>query len=86
MTVVAKAMTSKSSAVWRAPGRANPSASEGSNAFTALGEKKIGNQPSAISAARATFFGPSAPKMMGMSFRRGWTIGFKAFPSPVPPL
>ena len=33
----------------------------------ARGEKKIGNQPSAISAASATFFGPSAPKMIGVS-------------------
>ena len=78
-------MTSKSSAVWRAPGRANPSASAGSNAFTALGEKKMGNHPSAISAARATFFGPSAPRMMGISGRSGCTMGFSGLPSPVPP-
>ena len=45
MRVGAKAMTSKSSALCRAPGRAKPSASAGSKALTALGEKKIGNQP-----------------------------------------
>ena len=51
----------------------------------ALGEKKMGNQPSAISAARATFFGPSAPRMIGMSARNGCTIGLSGLPSPVPP-
>ena len=45
----------------------------------------MGNQPSAISAARAMFFGPSAPRMIGMSARSGWTIGFRGLPSPVPP-
>ena len=83
--VGAKAMTSKSSAVWRAPGRANPSARAGSKALTASGEKKMGNQPSAISAARATFFGPSAPRMIGMSARSGWTMDLSGLPRPVPP-
>ena len=45
----------------------------------------MGNQPSAISAARATFLGPSAPRMIGTSARSGWTIGLSALPSPVPP-
>ncbi len=49
------------------------------------GEKKIGNHPSAISAARATFLGPSAPRTMGMSLRRGWTMGLSGLPRPVPP-
>ncbi len=51
----------------------------------ARGEKKMGNHPSAISAARATFFGPSAPRMIGMSARSGWTMGLSGLPSPVPP-
>ena len=85
MTVGASASTSKSSTERRAPGRANPSSSEASKEDMPLGEKKMGNQPSAISAARATFFGPSAPRMIGMSFRRGCTIDLSGLPSPVPP-
>jgi len=38
-----------------------------------LGEKNIGSQPSAISAVSATFFGPSAPRKIGMSSRSGCT-------------
>ena len=44
--------------------------------------------PSKISmtlADRATFFGPSAPRMIGMSFRIGCTIDLSGLPSPVPP-
>jgi hypothetical protein len=33
------------------------------------GEKKSAFQPSAISAASATFFGPSAPRQTGISVR-----------------
>ena len=85
MTVGAKASTSKSSALRRAPGRAKPSSSDASKEDIARGEKKMGNQPSAISAARATFLGPSAPRMIGMSARSGCTIGLSGLPSPVPP-
>ena len=85
MTVGAKASTSKSAALRRAPGRAKPSSSDASKEDIARGEKKMGNQPSAISAARATFLGPSAPKMMGTSARSGCTIGLSGLPSPVPP-
>jgi hypothetical protein len=59
--------------------------SDASKYDIALGEKKMGNQPSAISAARATFFGPSAPRMIGTSARSGCTIGLSGFPRPVPP-
>ena len=45
----------------------------------------MGSQPSAISAAMATFFGPSAPSMIGMSSRSGFTIDFNGLPRPVPP-
>jgi len=41
------------------PGRAKPSASDASKDFMASGEED-GNQPSAISAASATFFGLGA--------------------------
>ena len=85
MTVGAKASTSKSAALRRASGRAKPSSSEASKEDMARGEKKMGNQPSAISAARAMFFGPSAPKMIGMSARSGCTIDLSGLPSPVPP-
>ena len=85
MTVGAKASTSKSAADRRAPGRAKPSSSDASNDDMARGEKKMGNQPSAISAASATFFGPSAPKMIGMSARKGCTMDLSGFPRPVPP-
>ena len=78
-------MISKSSHERRAPGRANPSSSDEVNSAMWWGEKKIGNQPSAISPARATFFGPSAPKMIGMSDRSGCTIDLSGLPSPVPP-
>ncbi len=80
-----KAITSKSSARCRAPGRAKPSSSAAENSPMWAGEKKIGNQPSAISAASATFFGPSAPSTIGMSLRRGWTMALSGLPSPVPP-
>ena len=67
-----------------APGRAKPSSRASVNSPMWAGEKKIGNQPSAISAARATFFGPSAPRTMGMSVRSGWTMALSGLPRPVP--
>ena len=35
--------------------------------------------------AIATFFGPSAPSMIGMSARNGWVIGLSGLPRPVVP-
>ncbi|CFR71409.1 Uncharacterised protein [Mycobacterium tuberculosis] len=45
----------------------------------------MGSQPSQISAASATFLGPSAPSMIGMSARSGWVMGLSALPRPVVP-
>ena len=45
----------------------------------------MGCQPSASSAASATFFGPSAAMTMGIRSRTGWLISFSGLPSPVPP-
>ena len=42
--------------------RAKPSSSDLRKTLTRLGEKKTGSQPSAISAASATFFGPIAAR------------------------
>ncbi|SKV72931.1 Uncharacterised protein [Mycobacteroides abscessus subsp. abscessus] len=43
----------------------------------------MGSQPSAISAVKATFLGPSAPRKIGISDRSGCTIGLSGFPNPV---
>jgi hypothetical protein len=51
----------------------------------ALGENQDGSQPSATSAARATFFGPSAPRNTGISARNGWMVDLTVLPSPLPP-
>jgi hypothetical protein len=51
-----------------------------------LGAKNNGSQPSPISAARATFFGPSAAMKIGISLRSGWTVDLSALPSPAPAL
>ena len=45
----------------------------------------MASQPSQSSAARAMFFGPSAPRKTGMSSRRGWIEAFSGLPKPVPP-
>ena len=85
MIVGAKASTSKSSIVRRAPGRAKPSSKYPWKDSMARGAKKIGNQPSAISAASATFLGPSAPMMIGMSSRSGCTMDLSGLPKFMPP-
>ena len=53
-----------------------------SRAFS--GTKKIGIQPSAISAASSTFFGPIAAMKIGMRSRTGWLMSLSGLPSPVP--
>ena len=62
-------------------GRENPSASASRNSPMCSGLKRNASQPSAISAARATFLGPSAPSTIGRSARSGCTIDLSGRPS-----
>ena len=65
--------------------RASPSARASPQASWAFsGWKKIGSQPSAISAASATFFGPMAAMLIGIRSRTGWLISLSGLPRPVP--
>jgi hypothetical protein len=62
-----------------------PAASDSPHtSFAFSGRKKIGSQPSAISALIATFFGPIAAITIGMRSRTGRLISFSGLPSPVP--
>ena len=51
----------------------------------ASAEKKIGIQPSQISAAISTDLRPIAPTNTGISSRTGWKLSFSALPWPVVP-
>ena len=44
--------------------------------------KKIGIQPSQISAASSTDLRPIAPTKTGISLRSGWKLSFSGLPSP----
>ncbi len=46
---------------------------------------QIGSQPSAISPARARFFGPSAPMYTGIGVGWGCVIDLSGLPLPVAP-
>ena len=64
------------------PARAAPSSSGARRAFVCSGEKKTGSQPSAISPARATFFGPRTARKIGIRSWTGRIVSLSALPGP----
>ena len=64
------------------PALAAPSSSGPRSVWVCSGEKKTGSQPSAISPARATFFGPSTARKIGIWSWTGRIVSLSALPGP----